>query len=128
MSGGIQSVGRSDEGSGVAVMITGEGVSAGLVGCSVVGLGGIEVGVAAAASSSSGWKGVGVGVASGGTVTRRSAVGVAAGAWLWAGKASHAVNRIRKSVSIERRCMAGGRDKTALALEVRGQGVVAIGV
>ena len=81
MSGGIQSVGRSNDGSGVAVMINGLGVSARLVGSSGVGLGGIEVGIAVMASSSNGWKGVGVGVASGGTVTRRSAVEVVVDAW-----------------------------------------------
>jgi len=103
-------------------MITGVGVSAVLGGCSGVGLDKITVGVAAAVSLSSGWKGVGVAVASGGIVTRMSAVGVAAGAWLGAGKAPHAVNKIRKNAGIRRRHMAVKRGGVTLPGD-RGQGV-----
>ena len=71
----------------------------------------MDVGVEASVSRK-GWKGVGVGVAFGGTVTRMSAVGVATGVCPWAGKASHAVSRIRKSVSVKRRRMVGERDES----------------
>ncbi len=117
MTGGDQLPGRSAAGSGVGEMTTGEGVSAGLVGCSE-GVVGMDVGVEALASSR-GWKGVGVGVASGGTVTRMSAVGVAAGVCTWAGKASHAVNRIRKSVSVKRERMLGKRDNLPMLWKTR---------